>query len=87
MTVRGLLSSDVGRMAFDAFETPRRFVVVVQFFIEYLLVATGGGARRKDRNVRFKTPQRRGFRDVDMTGGAFAHMVILFSAALVPELH
>jgi hypothetical protein len=74
-------------MAFDAFKTSGRFVVVVQLFIEHLLVTTGGGARGKDGNVRFETPQRRGFRDVDMTGGAFAHVVVLFSAALVPELH
>ena len=87
MAVRRLLSSDIGGMTFDAFKTPGRLVVVVQLLIEHLLMATGRGARGKDRNVRFETLQRCCFRDVDMARGAFAHMVVLFSAALVSELH
>ena len=43
------------------------------------------GARR-DRNVRFQTSERRGFRDVDMARRALRDVLFLLTAAFVNEL-
>jgi len=78
-------------MTLDAFETSRRWLVVlVQFLTEYVLMATGRGTGGIDRHVRFETSQRRCFRDVDMADGALGRwdgMALSLATALVPKLH
>lgn len=90
VAVRRLLSSEIGGMTLDAFETPRRFVVVVQLLTEHFLMATRRRTRGKDWNIRFETSQCPGFRDVDVADSAFGwwdSMAVFLAAALVPPLH
>src|SRR5260370_25358011 len=90
MAVRRFLTPDIRGMTLDAFETARRFVVLVQLLIEHVLVATRRGTRGKDRNVRLEASQRKRFRDVDVADSAFSRwdsMAPFLATALVPKLH
>jgi hypothetical protein len=58
-----------------------------EFFIQILsrasFVVTLG--TRSDRHVRFQAAQRRGFRDVDVTGRTFRDVLFLLAATIVNE--
>ncbi len=84
MTVRRITSPNVGRVAVSANELTilvQRLQLFTNILSQTVFVVALGA--RSDRNVWLQPAQRAGFRDVDMTSGAFSD--VLF--ACVAKLH